>query len=54
MARSIEQPGLVVGFDKPRLNEAQRNGAPSVEMALTMAEALVSENRQCCGNLPTA
>ena len=35
MARSIEQPGLVVGFDKPRLNEAPRNGAPSVEMALT-------------------
>jgi hypothetical protein len=28
MARAIEQPGLVVGFDKPRLNEAQRNGAP--------------------------
>jgi hypothetical protein len=34
MARAIEQPWLVVGFDKPRLNEGQRNGAPSVEIAL--------------------
>jgi hypothetical protein len=28
MARAIKQPGLVVGFDKSRLNEAPRNGAP--------------------------
>jgi hypothetical protein len=33
MVRAIEQPWLVVGFEKRRLKEGQRNGALSVEIA---------------------
>jgi len=54
MARAVGQPLLVVRFDKPRLNEGQRNGSRYVEMALMKPEALRWEDRQCCGNLPTA
>jgi hypothetical protein len=33
MACTIEQPWLIVRFDKPRLNEGQRNGPLFAEMA---------------------